>query len=116
MFGIKYILHLFLCVGGWACNKLGMGPGLVSMSPHSISRSCGEYVWKWSFLCLGFLFCTLVLVLLMIFFGLVCCFVLFLFVLGYMDMFLLCGFLFFPCLWARPVGRVWFMIFLFFSL
>ena len=56
VFGIKYILHLFLCTGGWACSKLGMGPGLVSMSPHSRSRSCGEYVRECSSLCLGCFF------------------------------------------------------------
>ena len=37
--GIKYILHLFLCGFGWVCNKFGIGPGLDSMSPHSISMS-----------------------------------------------------------------------------
>ncbi len=30
---MKYCLHLFLCVGGCFCRILGMGPGLVSMSP-----------------------------------------------------------------------------------
>ena len=30
---IKYILFLCRCVDGCVCNKLGMGPGLVSMSP-----------------------------------------------------------------------------------
>ena len=36
---IKYFLHLFLCAEGCFCKILGMGPGLVSMSPlSSISR------------------------------------------------------------------------------
>ena len=38
--GTKYLLHLFLCVDGCACSMLGMGPGLVSMSPLRISRRC----------------------------------------------------------------------------
>ena len=37
--GMKYILFLFLCGFGWACNKSGIGPGLDSISPHSMSRS-----------------------------------------------------------------------------
>ena len=40
---IKYILHLFLCGFGCFCSKFGMGPGLDSMSPLSISRNWGEY-------------------------------------------------------------------------
>ena len=36
--GIKYILHLFLCGFGCFCSRFGMGPGLGSMSPLSISR------------------------------------------------------------------------------
>ena len=36
---MKYILFLCLCVDGCVCSKLGMGPGLVSMSPlNSSSR------------------------------------------------------------------------------
>ena len=38
---IKYLLHLFLCVG----RILGIGPGLVSMSPLSNSSRCKENVW-----------------------------------------------------------------------
>ena len=38
--GMKYILHLFLCAAGCVFSKLGIGPGFVSMSPHSISRRC----------------------------------------------------------------------------
>ena len=34
---MKYLLHMFLCVGGCVCRTLGMGPGLVSMSPLSNS-------------------------------------------------------------------------------
>ena len=41
---MKYILHLFLCVGGCDCSMLGMGPGFVSISPLSISSRCGEKV------------------------------------------------------------------------
>ena len=34
VFGINYILALFLCVAGCVCRMLGIGPGLSSMSPH----------------------------------------------------------------------------------
>ena len=34
VFGIKYMLALFLCVAGCVCRMLGIGPGLSSMSPH----------------------------------------------------------------------------------
>ena len=44
VFSIKYILHRFLCVVGCANSILGMGPGLVSISPQSISRRCGGNV------------------------------------------------------------------------
>ena len=42
---IKYILPLFLCVDGCVCRTLGMGPGLVSMSPLINSSRCREKVW-----------------------------------------------------------------------
>ena len=41
--GIKYNLHLFLCVFGCFCRRFGIGPGLGSMSPLSISRCLVEY-------------------------------------------------------------------------
>ena len=41
---IKYLLYLFLCVDGCVCRILGMGPGLVSMSPQSYRNKCREYV------------------------------------------------------------------------
>ena len=41
---IKYLLHLFLCVDGCVCRILGMGPGLVSISPLSSSR-CTRGAW-----------------------------------------------------------------------
>ena len=34
VFGIKYMLALFLCAVGCVCRMLGIGPGLSSMSPH----------------------------------------------------------------------------------
>ena len=34
VFGMKYMLALFLCVAGCVCRILGIGPGLGSMSPH----------------------------------------------------------------------------------
>ena len=34
VFGMKYILALFLCVVGCVRRMLGIGPGLGSMSPH----------------------------------------------------------------------------------
>ena len=37
MQGIKYVLFLFLCVGGCVLSKFGIGPGLVSMSPQRSS-------------------------------------------------------------------------------
>lgn len=40
---MKYNLHLFLCVDGCVCIMLGIGPGLVSMSP--LRRSI-RYVGK----------------------------------------------------------------------
>ena len=42
---MKYILHLFLCVDGCVWRILGMGPGLVSMSPLSNIKKCRENVW-----------------------------------------------------------------------
>ena len=38
VFGMKYMLALFLCVIGCVRRISGIGPGLVSMSPH-FSRS-----------------------------------------------------------------------------
>ena len=37
--GMKCVLFLFLCGDGCVCNILGMGPGLVLMSPLR-SRRC----------------------------------------------------------------------------
>ena len=34
---MKYVLYLLLCKGGCASNMLGIGPRLVSMSPHLIN-------------------------------------------------------------------------------
>jgi len=34
VFGMKYMLALFLCVAGCVYRMLGIGPGLDSMSPH----------------------------------------------------------------------------------
>ena len=42
---MKYLLDLFLCVDGCVCRILGIGLGLVSMSPLSRSSRCGENVW-----------------------------------------------------------------------
>lgn len=43
---MKYILFLCLCVDGCVCSKLGMGPGLVSMSPlRSSSRWVGNFLF-----------------------------------------------------------------------
>jgi hypothetical protein len=42
---MKYVLHLFLCVDGCVWRILGMGPGLVSMSPLSNIKKCRENVW-----------------------------------------------------------------------
>ena len=39
VFGMKYMLALFLCVGGCVCRMLGIGPGLGSMSPLFSSSS-----------------------------------------------------------------------------
>jgi hypothetical protein len=39
VFGMKYILALFLCVAGCVCRMLGIGPGLDSMSPHFSNSS-----------------------------------------------------------------------------
>ena len=39
VFGIKYMLALFLCVEGCVPRRLGIGPGFSSMSPHLISSS-----------------------------------------------------------------------------
>ena len=41
---MKYILHLFLCVDGCVWRILGMGPGLVSMSPLSSIKKRKENV------------------------------------------------------------------------
>ena len=41
--GMKYILHLILWGFGCFCSRFGIGPGLGSMSPLSISNSAGEY-------------------------------------------------------------------------
>ena len=41
---MKYFLHMFLCVEGCVCRILGMGPGLVSISPLSNSMNCKESV------------------------------------------------------------------------
>ena len=41
---IKYLLHLFLCVDGCSCRMLGIGPGLVLMSPLIIKSKCREKV------------------------------------------------------------------------
>ena len=62
---IKYILFLFLCVGGCLCSMLGMGPGLVSMSPLSSINRCEENVWfiKRFFCFLYFVLCLLFIVL-----------------------------------------------------
>ena len=55
---MKYILFLCLCVGGCVCNRLGMGPGLVSMSP--LRRSSR---WVENFCCgMSFSFMGLVVV------------------------------------------------------
>ena len=45
MHSIKYFLHPFLCVFGCVCRMLGMGPGLVSMSPLRSISKCKEKVW-----------------------------------------------------------------------
>ena len=37
--GIKYVLAFFLCFEGWRFNMLGIGPGLVSISPPSSNSS-----------------------------------------------------------------------------
>ena len=119
VFGIKYILHLFLCMGGWACSRLGMGPGLVSMSPHSRSISSSEYVKECFSLCLGCLLCTMVGVFFrVIFLRLVCCFILFLllsfmFLLRYVGIFILYIFLFVPGFWAGLFARAWFVLLVF---
>ena len=42
MHSMKYLLHRFLCVDGCVCRMLGMGPGLVSMSPLSSRSKCNE--------------------------------------------------------------------------
>ena len=42
---IKYLLHLFLCVVGCVCRMLGMGPGLVSMSPLRSISKCKKNAW-----------------------------------------------------------------------
>ena len=39
---MKYLLHRFLCVDGCVCRMLGMGPGLVSMSPLTNRSKCRE--------------------------------------------------------------------------
>ncbi len=42
---MKYILLLFLCVDGCVWSRLGMGPGLVSMSPlRSSSRRVENFL------------------------------------------------------------------------
>ena len=41
---MKYILLMFLCVDGCVCSILGMGPGLVSMSPLRSSKRCSDNV------------------------------------------------------------------------
>ena len=45
MHSIKYFLHRFLCVVGCVCRMLGMGPGLVSMSPLRSIIKCRENAW-----------------------------------------------------------------------
>ena len=40
MLGIKQVLFLCLCDGGCFVKIFGMGPGLVSMSPHRRSSRC----------------------------------------------------------------------------
>ena len=43
---MKYVLFLFLCVDGCACSMLGIGPGLISMSPlRSIRRCIGSFLF-----------------------------------------------------------------------
>ena len=39
---IKYFLHMFLCVDGYFCRILGIGLGLVSMTPLSSSNKFEE--------------------------------------------------------------------------
>ena len=63
MHSVKYILLLFLCAGGCACKILGMGPGLVSMSPPRISNSLNERVrFLVGFCFFAFMFLFLVLI------------------------------------------------------
>lgn len=63
--GIKYILLLFLCDGGCVLSMSGIGPGFVSMSPHSSSRSFEIWLFRYFdmlvmlFLLLG-CFCLLI--------------------------------------------------------
>ena len=39
VFGMKWMLALFLCTVGCVCRMLGIGPGLGSMFPHFSSSS-----------------------------------------------------------------------------
>ena len=59
---MKYILFRCLCGDGCACNKLGMGPGLVSMSPL---RSSIRWVENFLFCGRSFSFMGLVIVVFM---------------------------------------------------
>ena len=34
MFGMKYVLAIFLCVVGCLCSMFGIGSGFDSISPH----------------------------------------------------------------------------------
>jgi len=50
--GMKYIQHRFLCVDGCSVSISGIGPRLVSMSPHKCRSRCsgnlliGKFLWS----------------------------------------------------------------------
>src|SRR5450631_69204 len=111
---IKYLLHLFLCVVGCVCRMLGMGPGLVSMSPLCSISKCKANVWvmrrffrSLCGVCCCFLFFFILVSRFVMWLGcsvvFFCdfleCVVLYLFIFLFLFFFLLF------CFWARPVGR-----------
>ena len=72
---MKYILFLFLCVDGCACSMLGIGPGLISMSPlRSIKRCIGSFLFLVVF-SLYILFYEFCICLVVVFFGYWVCYV-----------------------------------------
>jgi hypothetical protein len=50
VFGLKYVLALFLCVAGCVRRILGIGPGFSSISPHcyKVNLLMKYYPWNWS--------------------------------------------------------------------